>query len=247
LNVDSSLYGTIMDLFSYREFGETKAKSFVAESTANPNTRYAFFGDNGQGDVCGAASMLSSTNGNRLKAVFIHLVIDPSESLNECEDPSTGRFTLDLPESDVVHYHKTHSNATEWALMSNLISCCSANNVYAAVQEWVACRCDGTNCDALPTGVSIQATREETLSYCEEVKIDQALLKQQLDICDPQGECRDRSAITTTPSTNVNSSSSNQPTATSGGWSVRPAASVSSFISTTALILLLLFVSSLNL
>lgn len=96
---------------------------------------------------------------------------------------------MDLPESDTVHYHSTHSDAALWAYNQSLISCCSSNNVYVAIEEWIACRCDGNCTYELPTGLSVQATRNETLSYCDELKADQALLKGALDQCDPQGDC----------------------------------------------------------
>jgi hypothetical protein len=189
VNIDSSLYGTLLDGTSFNEFGETKAKSYNQVSSERPNTRFAFLGDNGQGDVCAAQSMFMSENGDRLMAVFIHLTEDPSESITACEDPTTGEFTLNLTESDSVHYHKTHSDATLWAFKQGLIRCCSAFNVYTAVQEWVDCRCDGV-CDyELPTGVSEQATREETLAYCENVKADQALLNETIAECDADGAC----------------------------------------------------------
>jgi hypothetical protein len=158
-------------------------------SKERPNTRFAFLGDNGQGDVCAAQSMFMSQNGEHLMAVFIHLTQDPSESITECGDPTTGSFTLNLTESDKVHYHKTYSDAALWAFQQGLINCCSAANVHVAVQEWVTCRCDGV-CDyELPTGVTEQATREETLAYCQDVKADQALLNETINECDPEGTC----------------------------------------------------------
>ena len=63
------------------EFGETKAKSFADVSSARPNTRFAFLGDNGQGDVCAAQSMLQSSSGDQMVAVLIHLTQTPEESL----------------------------------------------------------------------------------------------------------------------------------------------------------------------
>lgn len=188
-NIDGSMYGTIFDGVSFDEFGETKAKSYNQVSQERPTTKFAFMGDNGQGDVCGAQSMLQSPTGDRMIAVFIHLSEKRENSITECEDPINGTFTLDLPESDIVHYHATHSDAALWAYDQNLISCCSANNVYVAIEEWIACRCDGNCTYELPTGVSEQATRNETLSYCDDLKADQELLKSTLDQCDPQGKC----------------------------------------------------------
>lgn len=188
-NIDGSMYGTVFDGNSFNEFGETKARSYQEVSQARPNTRFAFMGDNGQGDVCGAQSMLQSSTGDRMIAVLIHLTEDPEISNTECEDPDSGSFTLDLPESDKVHYHSTHSDATLWAYEKGLISCCSASNVYAAVDEWVTCRCDGNCTKCLPTGVNEPATRNETLAYCEQVKTDQALLKSTVDQCDAAGAC----------------------------------------------------------
>lgn len=189
INIDASRYGTLLDGSSFQEFGETKAKHYVDVSSLLNNTRFAFFGDNGQGDVCGAQSMLQSSTGDRLIAVFIHTTQTQEESITECEDPDTGAFTLDLPESETVHYHNTHANAALWAYDQNLISCCSANNVYVAINEWVTCRCDGNCTYELPTGISEPATRNETLAYCDEVKADQATLKETLDQCDAQGDC----------------------------------------------------------
>jgi hypothetical protein len=189
VNIDSSMYGTLFDGASYNEFGETKAKSYNGVSSERPNTRFAFLGDNGQGDVCAAQSMFMSENGNRLMAVFIHLTQNTSLAITECEDPTTGEFTLNLTESDNVHFHKTHSDAALWAFQQELISCCSAFNVYKAVQEWVDCRCDGVCEYELPTGVSEQATREDTLAYCENVKADQALLNETIAKCNADGAC----------------------------------------------------------
>ena len=179
INLDSSMYGTIFDGTNHKEFGETKAKHFNRISDELPNTRFVFFGDNGQGDVCGAQSMFNSENGKRLLATFIHLSqTDPSKILQKCEDPLTGNFDLNLPESDKVHYFSTHSNATLWALQHDMISCCSATNVHKAVQEWHKCRCDGqcpTN-HTLPTGVATKATRTETIMYCKDVQQSQEQL-----------------------------------------------------------------------
>lgn len=96
---------------------------------------------------------------------------------------------LNLTESETVHYHSTHSDAALWSYNQGLISCCSANNVYVAIEEWIACRCDGNCTSELPTGLSRQATRNETLVYCDELKADQVLLKTAVDECDPQGDC----------------------------------------------------------
>jgi hypothetical protein len=183
------MYGTLADGASFNEFGETKAKSYNQVSSERPNTRFAFLGDNGQGDVCAAQSMFMSESGNRLMAVFIHLTQNTSLAITECEDPTTGEFTLNLTESDSVHYHTTHSDAASWAFQQKLISCCSAFNVYTAVQEWVDCRCDGVCEYELPTGVSEQATREETLAYCKNVKADQFLLNKTIAECDADGAC----------------------------------------------------------
>jgi len=188
-NIDGSMYGTISDGVSYNEFGETKAKRYAEVSAARPDTRFTFLGDNGQGDVCAAQSMLQSSTGDRMIAVFIHVTKPPEESITDCEDPTIGTFTLDLPESDNVHYHSTYSDAALWAYEQSLISCCSAYNVYVAIEEWTACRCDGNCTYDLPTGVSEQTKRDETLSYCDDLKADQALLKDTLDQCDAQGEC----------------------------------------------------------
>lgn len=189
VNIDGSMYGTIFDGASSNEFGETKAKGYAEVSAARPNTRFVFLGDNGQGDVCAAQSMLQSSTGDRMVAVLIHLTQKPEESITECEDPVSGAFTLNLTESDTVHYHSTHSDAALWMYNQSLISCCSANNVYVAIEEWVACRCNGNCTYELPTGFSEQATRNETLAYCDELKADQILLKSALDQCDPQGNC----------------------------------------------------------
>lgn len=188
-NIDSSMYGTLFDVTSFNEYGETKAKSYNQVSEERPNTRFAFLGDNGQGDVCAAQSMFMSENGERLMVVFIHLTQDPAESITECEDPTTGSFTLNLTESDKVHYHKTYSDAASWAFQQGLISCCSAANVHVAVQEWITCRCDGV-CDyELPTGVTEKATREETLVYCQDIKADQSSLNKTISECDPESAC----------------------------------------------------------
>jgi hypothetical protein len=188
-NIDASMYGTIFDGTSFNEFGETKAKSYAEISSARPNTRFAFLGDNGQGDICAAQSMFQSSSGDQMVAVLIHLTQTPEESLSECEDPDTGAFALNLTESDKVHYHSTYSDAALWTYNQGLISCCSANNVFVAIEEWVACRCDGNCTFELPTGLSIQATRNETLLYCDELKADQLLLKSAVDECDAQGDC----------------------------------------------------------
>ena len=189
-NIDGSMYGTLLDGTSYNEFGETKAKSYTQVATARPNTRFAFLGDNGQGDVCAAQSMLQSAAKDRMMAVLIHLTqTNPEESITTCEDPETGDFTLDLPESDVVHYHSTHADAALWVYNQKLISCCSAQNVHGAIEEWIACRCDGMCNYELPTGVSVPATRNETLAYCDTLKADQALLQTTIDTCEPEGGC----------------------------------------------------------
>jgi hypothetical protein len=188
-NIDSSMYGTIFDGSSYNEFGETKARSYAGVSSERPNTKFVFLGDNGQGDTCAAQSMLQSSTGDRMLAIFIHTTQLLEESIMECEDPNTGVFTLDLPESNTVHYHSTHSDAALWAYEQSLISCCSAFNVYVAIEEWIACRCDGNCTYDLPTGLSEPATRNETLSYCDELKEDQASLQSALAQCDALGEC----------------------------------------------------------
>ena len=188
-NIDASRYGTVFDGLSFNEFGETKAKHYADVSSELPNTRFAFLGDNGQGDVCGAQSMLQSSTGDRLIAIFIHTTQNMNESITECEDPDAGSFTLDLPESSTVHYHSTYSNATLWAYEQNLISCCSANNVYVAIDEWFACRCDGNCTYELPTLVSEQATRDETMAYCDQIKADQVALKDTVEQCDAQANC----------------------------------------------------------
>ena len=187
INLDSSMYGTILDGTSHKEFGETKAKHYNTISDSLPKTRFVFFGDNGQGDVCGAQSMFQSTNGARLIAVFIQISqTDPSKLLNKCEDPKTGDFDLNLPASDKVHYFRTHSNATSWALDKKMISCCSAFTVHEAVHEWYQCRCNGNCPRQLPTGVSTKAKRAETLEYCKDVQKDQEELKLKISTTCPQ-------------------------------------------------------------
>ena len=198
VNTDSSMYGTIRDGTSFTKFGGTKAESFNSVSSERPNTRFAFLGDNGQGDVCGAQSMLESTNGDRLEVVFIHVVQDPENALIACEHPDGGDFTLDLPESDTVHYHRTHAEAAIWAFDRGLISCCSAHNVYLAINEWVECRCDGICPEAgLNTGFVNLATRNETLAYCEELRNDQKVLLGVVDECDPGGDCPNHAEVKT--------------------------------------------------
>jgi len=198
VNIDSSMYGTIFDGTSFTEFGETKAKSYNKIATERPNTRFAFLGDNGQGDVCAAQSMLESTNGDRLKVVFIHEVLqNPADALTSCEHPDKGgEFTLDLPESDIVHYHRTHAEAAIWALDKELISCCSAHNVYFAINEWVDCRCNGTCPEGgLNTGFVDPASRNETVAYCDELQKDQNDLLKVVDECDPGGECPNHAEV----------------------------------------------------
>ena len=198
VNTDSSMYGTIFDGTSFKEFGETKAKSYNSISTERPNTRFAFLGDNGQGDVCAAQSMLESTNGDRLEVVFIHEVQDPKDAHTACEHPDGGgEFTLDLPESDNVHYHRTHAEATLWALKKKFISCCSAHNVYFAVNEFIECRCEGIYCPegGLNTGFVDLASRNETLAYCDELRKDQKALLSAVDDCDPAGECPNHAEV----------------------------------------------------
>eukprot|EP00562_Extubocellulus_spinifer_P035751 CAMPEP_0178703776 /NCGR_PEP_ID=MMETSP0699-20121125/13762_1 /TAXON_ID=265572 /ORGANISM="Extubocellulus spinifer, Strain CCMP396" /LENGTH=536 /DNA_ID=CAMNT_0020350949 /DNA_START=182 /DNA_END=1792 /DNA_ORIENTATION=+ len=189
-NTDSSFYGTIFDGTSFKEFGQTKARHFNTLSSDRPNTQFAFLGDNGQGDVCGAQSMLESANSDQMMAVLIHVVKDPEEQQTACESPEGQDFTLDLPESEKVHYHRTHSEAAIWSLEKGLISCCSASKVHYAVNEWMDCRCEGI-CpeDGLNTGVSVQTTKNETLAYCEELEVDQKALLDAVDQCDPEREC----------------------------------------------------------
>lgn len=186
-NVDQSKYGTLFDGSSFTEMGETKAKSYAEIGKRLPQTRFLFMGDNGQGDVCAAQAMLESDQGDRLAAVLIHQTEEMSQMLQECEDGSRD-FTIDLNEGDFegrVHYHKTHSNAALWLLEKGLISCCSANHVYQAVDEFITCRCDGGDCGThgLPTGISVKATRSDTLDYCSVMKADQELLKVKTDEC----------------------------------------------------------------
>jgi len=198
VNTDSSMYGTIFDGTSFKEFGETKAKSYNAMSSERPNTRFAFLGDNGQGDVCGAQSMLESANGDRLEVVFIHEVQNPEDAHTACEHPDEGggEFTLNLPESDRVHYHRTHAEAAVWALDKELISCCSAHNVYFAINEWIECRCHGICPEGgLNTGFVDLATRNETLAYCGELRKDQKDLLAVVDECDPGGECPNHAEV----------------------------------------------------
>lgn len=186
INVDLSKYGKMSDN-NHSEFGQTKAESYNELSNKNPNTRYAWFGDNGQGDVCAAQSMLESANGDRMMVVFIHDV--KPNSLQECISPNGTFFTVNLPESDKVHYFTEHSEAAEWALDYNFISCCSAANVYHSVNEWVDCRCDGGECPLLPNGQTEQTTKSETLVYCEDVKNAQSSLLAAVNSCDPDGAC----------------------------------------------------------
>ena len=198
VNTDSSMYGTIRDGTNFAKFGATKSESFNSVSSERNNTRFAFLGDNGQGDVCGAQSMLESPNGDRLEVVFIHVVQDPEDALTACEHPDGSDFTLDLPESDTVHYHRTHADAAIWALDRGLISCCSAHNVYLAINEWVECRCDGICPEAgLNTGFVDLATRNETLAYCEELRNDQKVLLGVVDECDPGGDCPNHAEVET--------------------------------------------------
>mmetsp|Transcript_16541 Transcript_16541/g.36005 ORF Transcript_16541/g.36005 Transcript_16541/m.36005 type:complete len:517 (+) Transcript_16541:420-1970(+) len=187
INVDLSKYGKIADGTDHAAFGRTKAESYNEISAKNPNTRYSWFGDNGQGDVCAAQSMLESPTGDLMMAVFIHDV--KPDSIQDCISPDGTPFTLDLPESDKVHYFTEHSEATEWALDRNFISCCSAANVYHSVNEWVDCRCDGGECPELPNGFSEQTTKAETLAYCEGVKDAQSSLLDAVKLCDPDGAC----------------------------------------------------------
>lgn len=134
--------------------------------------------------------MLESANSDRMMAVLIHAVKDPKEQQTACESPEGQDFTLDLPESEKVHYHRTHSEAAIWSLEKNLISCCSASNVHYAVNEWMDCRCEGICPEGgLNTGVSEQTTKNETLAYCVELRADQKTLLDAVDQCDPEGEC----------------------------------------------------------
>ena len=193
INVDEGHYGSILDGTSFREFGQTKARSYLKVSAERPNTRFAFLGDNGQGDVCAAQSMLESENGDRMAVVLVHAVQPLEDTPSECESPE-GRgeaFTLDLPEGGRVHYHRTHSEAATWALGRGFISCCSAAGVFGAVDEWIRCRCGDGVCPemGLSTGVTANATRADTLGYCEELRADQEVLLAELERCDPKRLC----------------------------------------------------------
>ena len=192
-NVDASLYGTVFDGTSFKEFGETKAKSYNRISSDLPATRFAFLGDNGQGDVCAAQSMLESENGDRVVAVFIHVVQPPADAHTACESPDTGDFALDLPAGvdDRVHYFGTYPDAALWALRRDLISCCSASNVHSAVSEWIACRCEGSCPEAgcLPTGVCVRTVRNETFAYCDDLRDDLELLAAEIRTCDVDRTC----------------------------------------------------------
>lgn len=192
VNVDSSMYGTILDGTDFTEIGQTKARSYLSLAKERPNTRFVFLGDNGQGDVCAAQSMLEVAAGGegrkqqQMAAVLIHVVQDdPSRILTDCQTPDGTDFILDLPESDEVHYYRTHSDATTWCLEKGLISCNSATRVHDAVDEWYRCRCMGESCPplGLPTGFATQTTKAETLDYCAEVETDQAVLGAELAAC----------------------------------------------------------------
>eukprot|EP00567_Pseudictyota_dubia_P007443 CAMPEP_0197439058 /NCGR_PEP_ID=MMETSP1175-20131217/5879_1 /TAXON_ID=1003142 /ORGANISM="Triceratium dubium, Strain CCMP147" /LENGTH=547 /DNA_ID=CAMNT_0042968889 /DNA_START=52 /DNA_END=1695 /DNA_ORIENTATION=+ len=206
VNVDSSMYGTITDGTSHTEFGQTKARHYNDVSTKRPNTRFAFLGDNGQGDVCAAQSMLESRNGGRMVAVLIHeSQPDPAKVLTECQQPDGDDFTLTLSEGDyngAVHFHKTHSDAALWALNRGLLSCCSAESVHHAVAEWAACRCEpeeGNNATSScayndtippPTGpYHTPETRASARAYCADVESDQKALAAGIALCDPSGGC----------------------------------------------------------
>ena len=186
-NVDQSMYGTLFDGSSFTEMGETKAKSFDEIGARLPQTRFLFMGDNGQGDVCAAQAMLESDVGDRLAAVLIHQTESMSNMVKDCEDGPRD-FTSDLNEGDFdgrVHYHTSHSDAALWLLEIGLISCCSATVVHQAVEEFIACRCDGGDCGThgLPTGVATKATRSDTVEYCATMKADQELLRVKVDEC----------------------------------------------------------------
>ena len=124
---------------------------------------------------------------------MIHQVKKNEEVNMKCESPEGSGidFTLDLPESEKVHYYRTYSDAAMWAFRKQLISCCSASNVFYAIDEFVACRCDGNVCpeQGLTTGISEKASRNETLEFCEELRIDQVELSKLVDKCDPRGQC----------------------------------------------------------
>jgi len=199
ISVDSSMYGTLFDTTDHTEFGQTKARHFNTVSNEHPNTRFLFMGDNGQGDVCAAQSMLESDNGSRMVAVLIHQTqSDPEKILSECQQPDGEDFTLTLQDGDyggAVHFHKTHSNAAAWALDRGLISCCSAGAVYNAVAEWAACRCEGTvevcaynETFPPPTGPYYRpSVRDAARAYCADVATDQAALASKISTCDPLG------------------------------------------------------------
>ena len=152
-------------------------------------------GDNGQGDVCAAQSMLESKNGDRMVGVLIHVTEDPAKAITDCQQPNGDEFTLHLPESDKVHYHTTHSDAAAWLLKKDLLSCCWAKRVYEVGNEWYECRCPGGGeggCDGdLPTGVNEEATKEKTLAYCEDVEKHQLVLLGLLERCSGDVGCEE--------------------------------------------------------
>jgi len=195
INTDDGLYGTILDGVSFKEMGQTKGKHYNAVSEAGPDTRFAFLGDNGQGDVCAAQSMLMSANEARMLATLIHRTETTANEQKQCEQPQGGDFTVNMPEGaygDRVHYFKTHADAATWALSKSLISCCAARNVHTAVKEWQDCRCRAEGAEPptagcqLPTRFGDRATRAETLSYCTDVESDQVGLAAALATCDAQ-------------------------------------------------------------
>lgn len=188
VDVDGSMYGTLTDGTSFTEFGQTKARSYVSLSEERGTTRFGFLGDNGQGDVCAAQSMLEAADGKgeRMEAVLIHLTQDPAKALTACQHPDGEDFTLDLPEGDRVHYYSVHSDAALWAWERGFISACAARAVYEAVETWRRCRCPGVEgeCEKegeLRTGVTDVATRNETLAYCEDVEVAQSALANATD------------------------------------------------------------------
>ena len=193
VNVDESRYGTIFDGINFKEFGQTKATHYEELSKERPTTRFAFLGDDGQGDLCAAQSMLESESSERMMAVLLHRVLeDPADIHVDCESPGGEDFTLNLPEGDKVHHFRTYSDAALWSLERDMISCCSASNVLYAIEEWIACRCNGdcpVNGLGPPGGVSEKATRVETLVYCNDLEADRVPLQEAVMSCDPEEKC----------------------------------------------------------
>jgi len=232
INTGDSMYGSFTDNLKFdsdfvlwvaesprrfRNMGRTKAKQFIELSEARKNTRFIFFGDNGQGDVCAAQFMLERTN---MVAAFIHKTQRESKAITECLPPDTkipgqkltpfGNVDLDLKDvQDKVHFFKTHSKATKLAFDNKFISCCSARLVWEAVEEWYNSKdgCEGKaeNCDNDCKDDDCNTRKQ----YCCDVKKDQAILETTFSECNAKSQCQhmDGAVITTTEPDDVSAAS----------------------------------------